>query len=104
LIQQGVTGLLVPPADPARLAQAMTALIRDPTRRAALGAAGERRVRNIFAMKSGIDVLALRFGLCPVSLEGLRDASGPSCDTHRHGEDAVLQAAGVPFHEVRSET
>jgi glycosyltransferase involved in cell wall biosynthesis len=103
LIQQGETGLLVPPADPVGLARAMSALIRDPARRAALGTVGERRVRDIFAMKSGIDMLAPRFGLCPASLEGSSDASRPSYDPHRRGEDVVLQAPGGPFLGVRSE-
>ena len=106
LIEQEVTGLLVPPDDHVGLAQAISALIGDPARRAALGTAGERRVRSNFAMKSGIDVLAGRFGLLPPNRQeiSLRGASGPSYDTHRHGEDAVLQAAEVPFLGVRPET
>jgi len=63
LIETGATGLLTPPADPPALARALTALIRDPARRAVLGAAGERRVRTRFSMTSGIDLLAQRFGL-----------------------------------------
>jgi glycosyltransferase involved in cell wall biosynthesis len=106
LIEQGVTGFLVPPDDPVGLAQAMCTLIRDPARRAALGTAGERHVRSNFAMKSGIDVLAEHFGLLSANRQriSLPGASGPSYDIHRHGEDAVLQAAGVPFLDVRSET
>ena len=105
LIEHGVTGLLASPDDPVALAQAMALLIRDPARRAALGAAGERRVRNSFALKSGIDLLAVRFGLSPASRQRIssRGASGASCDTHSHGEDAVLQAAAVPFLGVRPE-
>jgi glycosyltransferase involved in cell wall biosynthesis len=62
-IYHGTTGLLTPPGNPALLAQALEALIRDPARRAQLGAAGERRVRHLFSMGAGIDALAERFGL-----------------------------------------
>lgn len=106
LIEQGVTGLLAPPADPVALARVVEMLIRDPARRAALGAAGEHRVRNLFAMQSGIDLLTMRFGLSPASRQGfgLRGASGPSYATRRQGEDAVLQAAEGPFFGDRLET
>jgi len=63
LIQQGVTGLLIPPGEPNALAEALASLIRDPVQRARLGAAGERRVRTLFSMDPGIDLLASRFGL-----------------------------------------
>ena len=65
LIEDDATGLLVAPGDPAALARALARLIRDPERRAALGAAGEARVRSAFAMNAGIDLLARRFGLEP---------------------------------------
>jgi glycosyltransferase involved in cell wall biosynthesis len=67
LIETGTTGLLVRPADPAGLAGALAELIRSPARRAALGAAGERRVRMRFSMIAGIDLLAQRFGLPPAN-------------------------------------
>jgi glycosyltransferase involved in cell wall biosynthesis len=63
LIEDGATGLLVPPGDPPALAAAIVRLIRDPVGRAALGAAGERRVRRCFGLEGGIDLLAARFGL-----------------------------------------
>jgi glycosyltransferase involved in cell wall biosynthesis len=63
LIEDGVTGVLVPPGDPPVLAQALATLITDPARRATLGAAGERRVRSRFSLVGGIDLLAQRFGL-----------------------------------------
>jgi glycosyltransferase involved in cell wall biosynthesis len=63
LIEHGSTGLLVPPGDPSALAAALASLIRDPARRKALGAAGERKARRGFALTAGIDFLAERFGL-----------------------------------------
>ncbi|MGD9615571.1 MAG: glycosyltransferase family 4 protein [Alphaproteobacteria bacterium] len=63
LIEDGATGILVPPGDPRALAEALAALIRDPVRRARLAAAGEARVRRDFDMRRGIDRLARLFGL-----------------------------------------
>jgi glycosyltransferase involved in cell wall biosynthesis len=63
LIEGGSTGILVPPSNPPALASALAELIRDPARRTAMGAAGERRVRGRFSMTAGIDLLAQRFGL-----------------------------------------
>ncbi|MGF1610493.1 MAG: glycosyltransferase family 4 protein [Kiloniellales bacterium] len=65
LIEDEVTGLLVPPGDPAVLAAALTRLIGDPTLRARLGTAGAERMRRDFALDGGIDALAARFGLEP---------------------------------------
>ncbi|KQS68243.1 glycosyl transferase [Modestobacter sp. Leaf380] len=43
-VVDGVTGLLVPPREPGQLAAAIQALLADPDRRAAMGAAGRERV------------------------------------------------------------
>jgi glycosyltransferase involved in cell wall biosynthesis len=67
LIQQDVTGLLVPPGDPVALAETLERLIRDPEERARLGAAGEHHVRRHFSIEAGIDLLARRFGLASAS-------------------------------------
>jgi glycosyltransferase involved in cell wall biosynthesis len=49
LIQDGATGLLSEPGDAACLTEHLLALIRDPGRRATMGAAGRRRVESCFA-------------------------------------------------------
>ena len=43
VVADGETGLLVPPAEPEPLAEALNALIRDPDRAAAMGQAGRKR-------------------------------------------------------------
>ncbi|TQN37867.1 glycosyltransferase involved in cell wall biosynthesis [Blastococcus colisei] len=45
-VADGVTGVLVPPRDPAALGEALAALLADDERRAAYGAAGVRRARD----------------------------------------------------------
>jgi glycosyltransferase involved in cell wall biosynthesis len=63
LIEDGVTGRLVPPGDPDALAAAIAALAADPAARAALGRAGAARVRRDFSFGEGLARLAERFGL-----------------------------------------
>jgi colanic acid/amylovoran biosynthesis glycosyltransferase len=60
LIEHGVNGLLVSPDDPAALAVALTALVRDPAKRLRCGRAGRSRVLREFAMEPGLDRLAAR--------------------------------------------
>jgi glycosyltransferase involved in cell wall biosynthesis len=47
-VVDGVTGIHVPPRDPAALAAALRSLLDDPGRAAALGVAGVRRVRRLY--------------------------------------------------------
>ena len=49
VVADGDTGLLVPPRDDQALAAAIVRLLKDPASRAAMGAAGERRVRELFS-------------------------------------------------------
>lgn len=58
VVVDGVTGLIVPPDDPLALAEAVTTLLRDPTRRAAMGAAGRARIEADFAAGPGIAEIA----------------------------------------------
>jgi glycosyltransferase involved in cell wall biosynthesis len=49
LVADGETGLLVPPRDPARLAEAISKLVADPELRGRLGRAGRERVEREFS-------------------------------------------------------
>jgi glycosyltransferase involved in cell wall biosynthesis len=49
IVEEGTTGLLVPPADPVALAQAIAELAADPARAAELGSAGRRRALAAFS-------------------------------------------------------
>jgi phosphatidylinositol alpha-1,6-mannosyltransferase len=48
-VEEGVTGELVPPGNPGAMAEAIVRLLRQPERLAAMGEAGERRAREVFA-------------------------------------------------------
>jgi len=48
--QDGVTGLVVPPADPAALAAALARLMREPALRARLGEQGRARAFSVFTL------------------------------------------------------
>ena len=52
VVDGGVTGLLVPPDDPASLADALNLLLRDPGRAAELGLAGRRRAVAEFSWEA----------------------------------------------------
>ncbi len=58
---QEAVGVLVPPGDAATLTDALIALARDPTRRAALAAAGRARVAAAFRADTTAAALADRF-------------------------------------------
>ena len=48
LVKDGETGILVPPEDPAKLAEAINSLLDDPQRMREMGAQGRERVRQHF--------------------------------------------------------
>ncbi len=51
VVRHGMTGLLVPPRDPAAMAQALVVLLRHPERRHVFGEAGRKRVEQYFTVE-----------------------------------------------------
>ena len=58
VVEHDVTGVLVPPGDPERMAHEAARLLQDPARRRALGAAGRQRVEGRFALARMLDEVA----------------------------------------------
>lgn len=50
IVINGETGILVPPVDERAMAQAISTLLRNPSQRATMGAAGRRRVEEAFSI------------------------------------------------------
>ena len=61
IIEDGVTGLLVPADDSTALQAAIMALAQSPTRRFHLGKAAQKRVRSEFNHDEAIQLLYQRF-------------------------------------------
>jgi glycosyltransferase involved in cell wall biosynthesis len=74
LIEDGRSGVLVPPEDPEALAAALARLIADPAGRRRLGIAGQQRIVADFDMKAGIGTLAQLLGADPAGRSGARNA------------------------------
>jgi glycosyltransferase involved in cell wall biosynthesis len=94
VVEDGVTGILVPPDEPAQLASAVGGLLLLPEERAALGAAGRRRVEERFLFSH----FAARWQrwiaeVAPVPVYLARHAAAFGAG-HR-GDEAAL-AAGAP--------
>lgn len=61
VVVDGATGVIVPPEDPERLAAGLVALLADPPRAAALGAAARRRCVDRFSLDHTADEYDERF-------------------------------------------
>jgi len=61
VIQEGQTGLLVPPGDAEALGEAILDLSRHPEKASKLGQAGQQRVRELFSLERMIDEVEVFF-------------------------------------------
>ncbi|MFG2637405.1 DUF3492 domain-containing protein [Streptomyces sp. NPDC048362] len=77
----GGTGLVVPPRNPRALAEACVALLRDPERRARLGAAARARALELFTVEQNIaafnGIYLEIVSHCPIRRVVLDEAGGP---------------------------
>jgi glycosyltransferase involved in cell wall biosynthesis len=55
VVEDGVTGILVPPADSAALSEALLRLLKDPERRKKMGRNGRERVIKLFSWDKTIE-------------------------------------------------
>jgi glycosyltransferase involved in cell wall biosynthesis len=88
----GETGLVVPPRDPARLAEAIVALARDPARRRAMGAAGRRRVAAEFSIEACVSAYERLY-------EGLIAAPGRPVQALIDGKAPMVEPAEATGRE-----
>src|SRR5438309_1063166 len=63
IVQDGKTGVLVPPNEPDALARAIVGLLQDSTRRVAMGRSGRNRVETLFTVEAMMDRLIAAYGL-----------------------------------------
>ncbi|MFF5182404.1 DUF3492 domain-containing protein [Streptomyces sp. NPDC000345] len=77
----GGTGLVVPPRNPRALAEACGALLRDPERRARLGAAARARALELFTVEQNVQAFHGIYleivSQCPARAAALDDAGDP---------------------------
>ncbi|HEV2038138.1 MAG TPA: glycosyltransferase family 4 protein [Candidatus Eremiobacteraceae bacterium] len=64
MIEDGVTGLLVPPADEQALAAALGSLLTEPALSARLGSAGRQRVTEQFTQDQQLEAVTAIVGRC----------------------------------------
>ncbi len=62
-VEDGATGILVPPRSPDRLAEALLCLLAEPDRARAMGEAGRRRVREHFPLSRTVREIEELYGM-----------------------------------------
>jgi len=62
IVIHGETGLLVPPAQPKALAEAVLTLLEDPAQAALLGAAGRQRAEDAFSLSRHVSAVQTLYG------------------------------------------
>lgn len=113
MVEDGVTGYLVPPHDPVALAGRLLALLRDPERARRFGAAARTAVETRFSLEtsvraaeSALEATAGRTGAAPVRLTLVLDltwvggAETVLLETFRRMDPAVVRPRVVCLREA----
>jgi glycosyltransferase involved in cell wall biosynthesis len=66
LVQDGITGVLVPPANPSALAEAIMRVIGDPEEGIRMGSCGRGRAEADFSLQRMVSRVLQVYGLCGV--------------------------------------
>jgi mannosyltransferase len=64
VVEDGVTGLLVPPGDGAALAEALIDLLRHPAKAIGMGRKGKERVRKLFSIERYRECILAAYAQC----------------------------------------
>jgi glycosyltransferase involved in cell wall biosynthesis len=86
IIENGESGLLVPPADAEQLARALERLARDPSLADRLGAAGEHRVRTAFGWPEIMGKWEECYGAVGARRPGISSGAGAAATPPRPGD------------------
>lgn len=94
VVLDGRTGVLVPPEDPAALAAAVTDLLREPARGAALGAAARAHVEHSHSLDDQVDahLVIYRRAVTPSPKAGLVSVVIPAWNAEAYIEEAIRSA------------
>jgi glycosyltransferase involved in cell wall biosynthesis len=84
-IEDGASGLLVPPRDPEALADALSALLTDRTRAATLGAKARARQERMFTVGQMVDGTLEVYGECADGISNMTPC-GVAAQVERRGE------------------
>lgn len=63
-IEDGVSGFLIPPADPTALADRLETLLADPSLCTRFGTEGRRRIANLFTLNEMVEKIVAVYGKC----------------------------------------
>ncbi len=97
-VEDGVTGILVPPGDPAALAEAITRLAHDPALRARMSLAARMRALEVF----GIESYVSRTRALYEELLGSVSSSGPDAAAVTEPGAAVGELVRMATHATRT--